>query len=72
MVEGRESVPVLFGALGKAGVLVSDFDYDKLAGSGNFNLTFEVQFPDKLGTPSLVALLEDQPGVLGIQVHQPF
>ena len=72
MVEDRESVPVLFGALGKAGVLVSDFDYGKLAGSGNINLTFEVQFPDKLGTPSLVALLENQPGVLGIQVHQPF
>ena len=70
--ESRESVPALFESLGQAGALVSDFDYDKPAGSGNINLTFIVQFPEKLGTGGLAALLEGQPGVLGIQIHQPY
>jgi putative Mg2+ transporter-C (MgtC) family protein len=70
--ESKETVPALFGCLGKAGALVSDFDYDKPAGSGHINLTFDVQFPQNLGTPSLVTLLEQQPGVLGITIRQPY
>ena len=70
--ECRESVPALFEGLGKAGALVSDFDYDKPAGSGDINITFDVQFPLTLGTAAFAALLENQPGVLGFQIHQPF
>jgi putative Mg2+ transporter-C (MgtC) family protein len=72
LAESTESVPALFEGLGKAGALVSDFDFDKPPGSGNINLTFEVQFPIAFGTAALVTLLEAQPGVLGIQVRQPF
>lgn len=72
LAEATESVPALFGDLGQAGALVADFDFDKPAGSGNINLTLDVQFPVKLGIPGLITLLEAQPGVLGIQVRQPY
>lgn len=71
LVAGAESVPGLFECLGKAGALVSDFEFEKPPG-GATSLTFEVQIPVTLGTAALVALLEAQPGVAGLQVHQPF
>ena len=72
LAESTESIPALFEILGRAGALVSDFDFEKNPGSGNIGLTFEVQFPTGLGTTALITLLEAQPGVLGIQVRQPY
>jgi putative Mg2+ transporter-C (MgtC) family protein len=72
LAEATESVPALFEGLNQAGALVSDFDFEKTPGSANVNLTFDVQFPTGLGTSALITLLQAQPGVLGIQVRQPY
>ena len=72
LAEGAGGVPALMEGLGGAGALVSDFDFEKRPDSGDINVTFEVQFPVQLGTGALIALLEAQPGVLGIQVRQPY
>lgn len=72
MVEGAESIPALFAGLAKAGAQASDFDFDKTPDSGNINISFEVEFPNALGTSAFINLLEAQPGVLGIQVRQPY
>jgi len=66
-----EGMPVLFAALVRAGAQVSDFDFEKPPGGGSLKVAFDVEFPNELGTPALIALLEAQPEVLGIQVRQP-
>lgn len=72
MAEGAGGVPALMEGLGGAGALVSDFDFEKPPDSANISVTFDVQFPVELGTEALIALLEAQPGVLGIQVRHPY
>lgn len=69
LTEGAEAVPGLFECLGRTGALVSDFEFDKPPG-GVATLTFEVRIPVDLGTAALVSLLEAQPGVAGLQIHQ--
>jgi len=72
LADASGSVPNLMEALGGAGALVSDFDFDKPPDTGSSSVTFDLQFPAGLGTAALITLLEAQPGVLGIQVRQPY
>ena len=72
LTDASAGVPALMEGLGRAGALVSDFDFEKPPGSGSSSVTFDVQFPVELGTAALINLLEAQPGVLGIQVRQPY
>jgi len=72
LADATGSVPGLMDVLGKAGALVSDFDFDKPPDTGSSSITFDLQFPAELGTAALITLLEAQPGVLGIQVRQPY
>jgi putative Mg2+ transporter-C (MgtC) family protein len=69
--DGGETFPDLFAALGQAGAQVSDFEFEKPPQGGPITITFELQFPDHLGTAGLVTLLEAQAGVQGIQIRQP-
>jgi putative Mg2+ transporter-C (MgtC) family protein len=62
----------LFAALGEEGAVVSDFDFEKTPGAGQVKVHFQVRVPVALGPYGLIALLERQPGVSGIQVHAPF
>jgi putative Mg2+ transporter-C (MgtC) family protein len=70
--EGAAAVPALFAALSQAGARVSDFEFEKPPQGGPINIAFELQFPDQLGTAGLVTLLEDQAGIQGIQIRQPY
>jgi putative Mg2+ transporter-C (MgtC) family protein len=72
LAEATESVPALFADLVKAGAQVSDYDFEKPPEGGSLKITFDVEFPNELGTLALIALLEAQPGVKGIQLRQPF
>ena len=72
MDEGGASVPALFAALSQAGARVSDFEFEKPPQGGPISVTFELQFPNQLGTAGLVSLLVGQTGVKGIQVRQPY
>ena len=65
-----EAIPRLFTALGKGQAVVTEYDFEKRPGDENARVTFEVEFPNALGTAALITLLECQPGVTGIQVHQ--
>jgi putative Mg2+ transporter-C (MgtC) family protein len=71
LTQSGETLPDLFAALGQAGAQVSGFEFDKPPQGGPISITFELQFPDRLGTAGLVTLLEAQPGVQGLQIHQP-
>jgi putative Mg2+ transporter-C (MgtC) family protein len=71
--QDREGVPELLQCLGRAGALVSGFEFDKPAHEhGHVNVGIVVDVPEDLGAAGLVSLLESQPGVLGIQVRQPY
>lgn len=61
----------LFAALGEAGAVVSDFDFEKAPGADQVKVHFQVRVPRDLGPYGLIALLEHQPGVSGIQVQVP-
>jgi putative Mg2+ transporter-C (MgtC) family protein len=65
-----EAIPRLFTNLGKGQAVVTEYDFEKRPGDGNARITFEVEFPNGLGTAALITLLESQPGVTGIQIHQ--
>ncbi len=65
-----EAIPRLFTALGKGQAVVTEYDFEKRPGESNSRITFEVEFPNVLGTAALITLLESQPGVSGIQIHQ--
>jgi putative Mg2+ transporter-C (MgtC) family protein len=71
MAGGAGNLPDLFRVLDEAGAEVSDYDYDQPVDSANVKVTFDLRFPNKLGTPELIALLKAHPGVLGLSIRQP-
>jgi putative Mg2+ transporter-C (MgtC) family protein len=72
LAEGPLNVPALLAGMDKGGAVVTDFEYEKPPDHGDLKLSFDVQFPNALGTSALITLLEAQPGVHGIQIRQPF
>jgi putative Mg2+ transporter-C (MgtC) family protein len=71
MADDPGHIPTLVQALERAGAVASDFDFEQPPDSANANVAFDLQFPNKLGTLALIALLKAQPGVLAIKIHQP-
>ena len=72
LAEGTRHIQPLLEGLGQGGAKVTDFDFEQPADGGQPRLTFEVEFPNARGTLGLIALLEAQAGVRGIQIQQPF
>lgn len=71
LAENPMRLPALFAALGEAGAQVSDFDFERPPEAVTVSVTFLVRFPAALGLASFIALLERQPGVLGLKVRLP-
>jgi putative Mg2+ transporter-C (MgtC) family protein len=69
---GADTIPGLLEQLGQGGAVVLDFDFDKPVDGGNLKLSFDVEFPNVLGTPALISLLQAQPSVEGFQIRQAF
>lgn len=69
--DSPKAVPSLLGALEGAGVSVSDFNFEKPPSSSQIKLEFLVKYPTEMGLQEFIALLEQQPGVLGVSVRLP-
>ena len=69
LTDGPGCIQTLFHSLAEAGALVSSFDFERPAGSPSVSLKFLVRFPAELSLFEFIALLELQPGVLGINVR---
>ena len=63
-------IPGLFGKLSEVDTKVSDFDFDRMAGSTGVKITFDAQIPIPFGVSAFVELVEGCPGVLGVQVRR--
>ena len=71
LTDGPGCVQALLTALAKAGALVSSFDYERPPVSTSVSVKFLVRFPAELSVCDFIALLEQQPGVIGILVRLP-
>ena len=71
LTEAPGGLQALFAALGSAGAVVSDFGFEKPPGNEGLSVKFLVLFPMSMGAGGILALLERQPGVLGIKVRLP-
>ncbi|MDR3684602.1 MAG: MgtC/SapB family protein [Geothrix sp.] len=63
-------IPELLGKLSEAGAKASEFDFDRTAESSSVKISFEAEIPIRLGISAFLNLVEECPGVLGIQVRR--
>lgn len=61
----------LFAVLAEAGVGVTDFNFKKTPGAMHIKVAFQAQCPIDLSVYEFVTLLEQRPGVEGLQVKLP-
>jgi putative Mg2+ transporter-C (MgtC) family protein len=63
-------IPELYTRLVKAGVSVSEFDYEQSIETNSARVCFETDIPIKLGLPAFMHMLARLPGVLAVKVNK--